>query len=66
MDTTAICNQIVDDAYVTKFLDLWRRNGSLNISEQLGYDCVEGTDKDTINLLDFLNFMEVSILTSQT
>ena len=57
MDTTAICNQVVDDAYVSKFLDLWGRNSSLNISEKLGYDCVEGTDKDSINLLDFLNMV---------
>ena len=49
-----ICNKTIDSQYILRFLELWG-NPNATFSDKLGYDCVEGTKKDKINLLDFLN-----------
>lgn len=48
----SVCDQLTDSNYIQEFLNIWGSNGT---KDQIGYECVDGTNKNKINLLDFLN-----------
>jgi hypothetical protein len=47
-----VCDQVTDFNYIQALLNVWGSQGTM---DQLGYDCIDGTDKNKVNLLDFLN-----------
>ena len=44
------CDQITDNTYINNFIKAWKAQ-----SPMIGYDCVQGTRKDAINALDYIN-----------
>ena len=46
------CDQTTDYTYIENLLDVWASDGSM---DQIGYDCIDGSNKNKVNLLDFLN-----------